>query len=167
MVERSPVPALAPAVGGFDLYYFGIPFIPCYCSGHPFHPVLLQWASLSSRVTAVGIPFIPCYCSGDPFHPVLLQWHVKDPGHFPKKKKKMQMAGYIYTHIHPTYVASHKVTLLLPSAWLYSVHRTCAETEAVSCGPSHVRTKQRFRHLADIQDVPCESYSHSFRVAYH
>ena len=44
---------------------------------------------------------------------------------------------------------------MLPGAWLYSVHRTCAETEAVSCGSSHVRTKQRIRHLADIFKTCC------------
>ena len=36
-----------------------------------------------------------------------------------------------------TYLALHD------GAWLYGVHRTCAETAAISRGTSHATTKQR------------------------
>ena len=38
------------------------------------------------------------------------------------------------THTPYIYMALHEVTY----AWLYGVHRTCAETAAVSCGISYV-----------------------------
>ena len=35
-------------------------------------------------------------------------------------------------------------------AWLYGVHRTCAETAAVSRGTSHVTVKQRCKHSTSV-----------------
>ena len=59
---------------------------------------------------------------------------------FPVILPEMQVAGYSWTHMHPNYVALHEVTPWT-GVWLYSVHRTCAETAAVSCGTSHAATK--------------------------
>ena len=54
---------------------------------------------------------------------------------------KLQVAGYSYTHIHPTYAASR------------------AETAAVPRGTSHVTTKQRCKYTpaVDIQERAMES----------
>ena len=49
--------------------------------------------------------------------------------------------------------------------WLHGVHRTCAETAAVSRGISHVSTKQRCNRFG-YSNRAVLSDSHSFRVAY-
>ena len=36
-------------------------------------------------------------------------------------------------------------------AWLYGVHRTCAQTAAVSCGTSHASAVTTLTTLVDIQ----------------
>ena len=56
--------------------------------------------------------------------------------------------------MHPRYMASNKVTLKT-DAWMYGVHRTCAETAAVSRGTSKGRTKYRCKHFLDIQKLRC------------
>ena len=61
---------------------------------------------------------------------MLPQSHVKDPGHSAKSAGgRLQ----VNTCIHLMYVALHGVTWCM----LYGVHRTFAETAAVSCGTSH------------------------------
>ena len=40
-------------------------------------------------------------------------------------------------------------------AWLYGVHRTCAETAAVSCGTSHASAVSRYTTSVDIQKHSC------------
>ena len=52
-------------------------------------------------------------------------------------------------------------------AWLYGVHRTCANTAAVPRGTSHVTTKQRCKCITSVE-IPkraMKGYSHSFRIA--
>ena len=68
--------------------------------------------------------------------PVLPQCHVNDPGH------SAESAGYSSTHMHPMYLASNKV-ILQTGAWLYGVHRPCAEKAAVSRGTSHANQTAR------------------------
>ena len=68
----------------------------------------------------------PCYRSSTQKIPVILP--------------KVPVAGYSYTRRHPTGVAWNEVTLYT-GAWLYGVHRTCAETAAVLRGISYVITK--------------------------
>ena len=47
------------------------------------------------------------------------------------------------------YVAVNKVTLQT-GAWLYGVHRTCAEAATVSCRTNHVTSKQLCRYTASM-----------------
>ena len=47
-------------------------------------------------------------------------------------------------------------------AWLYGVHRTCAETAAVSCGTSHASIK--YTTSVDIKKMHCRKASHSCRI---
>ena len=51
----------------------------------------------------------------------------------------------------PTFVASNKVTLYA-AACFYGAHTTCAETAAVSRGMSYVKTKQRCRYTASVDN---------------
>ena len=67
--------------------------------------------------------------------PVLRQEHVKDPGHSAKSA-----GGRLQLNTHTPYVCGF--------AWLYGVHRTCAETAAVSCGTTSVDIqKTRYKKL--------------------
>jgi len=45
--------------------------------------------------------------------------------------------------MQPTYVVLHQATW--HAAWLYGVHRTCAETATVTRGTIHMTTKQRYK----------------------
>ena len=56
--------------------------------------------------------------------------------------------------MHSTYVASNKLTLST-DACLHGVHRTRAETAAVSDGTSHVTTKQRCDHFIGYGKTRC------------
>ena len=63
--------------------------------------------------------------------PVLPQKHVKDPGHSAKSA-----GGRLCLNTHTPYVYMW-LCMKQRGAWLYGVHRTCAEMAAVSCGTSH------------------------------
>ena len=60
-----------------------------------------------------------------PFHPCVTAVARKRSQSFCQKCRLQ-----LNTHIYLMYVALREVT------WLYGVHRTCAETAAVSCGTS-------------------------------
>ena len=68
-----------------------------------------------------------------PFHPRVTTVARKRSRSFCQKCRWQVIAKHAYTLRILTYVALHEVTW----AWLYGVHRTCAETAAVSCGTSH------------------------------
>ena len=57
--------------------------------------------------------------------------------------------------MHPTHVALNKVTPLT-DAWLYGMHRTCAETAAVSRGTNHTSNSAATNSVA-IQNTLCEA----------
>ena len=80
-------------------------------------------------------------------------------GAIPAILAKVQVTGYSLPHNHSPYMASNKVTLELVHGYNYGVHRTCAETAAVSRGTSDVTTKQRCNdtNSVDIQDVLCKA----------
>ena len=68
------------------------------------------------------------------------------------------------THMHPTHVASNKVTLK-NGPRMYGVHRACAETgSSFHAGTSLVTTKERCKYTiwVDIQGALCvKLLSHS------
>ena len=45
------------------------------------------------------------------------------------------------------------------NGWLYGVHRTCAETAAVSRGTSHATTKERSQYTTAIK-----GHNYSFKI---
>ena len=56
---------------------------------------------------------------------------VKDPGH------SARSAGGRLQPLKHAYTLRMWLCMKLHGAWLYGVHRICAETAAVSCGSSH------------------------------
>ena len=75
--------------------------------------------------------------------PVLSQQHVKDPGH-----STQSAGGGLHVNIHAPhgYMVSNTVTPET-GAWVYSVHRTCAEMASVLRGTSHATRKQLWNHF--------------------
>ena len=70
-----------------------------------------------------------CYC-GYPFHPRVTAVALKKSRSFCQKCRWQVTAKHAYTLRMWLCMKWH-------GAWLYGVHRTCAETAAVSCGTSH------------------------------
>ena len=66
---------------------------------------------------------------------MLPQQHVKDPGHSAKSA-----GGRLYFLQLNTYTLRMWFCMKRHGVWLYGVHRTCAETAAVSCGTSYAST---------------------------
>ena len=58
------------------------------------------------------------------------------------------------THVPYACGFDDKATLY-SGAWLYAVHRTCAETAAVLCGTSHVTTKQCCKYTGEYSCMHC------------
>ena len=94
-----------------------------------------SWVRVPYAVEAAGEFSSPGSTFGADFISVSLpQYHVKDP--YPSAKSAS--GSLQLTHMmHPTFVAWTEVPLET-GAWLYGVHRTCADTAAVSRGTSHV-----------------------------
>ena len=92
-----------------------------------------------SVLTLISVSVSPlCYCSSTQEILVILP--------------KVQVADYSWTHMHPAYVTLNKMTLQT-GAWLYDVHRSCAEVAAIWHHTSLVTTKQfcRYTISVDIQ----------------
>ena len=54
---------------------------------------------------------------------------------------------YIYTHMHPTYMALHEVIDVVHGCMVYTEH---AQKAAVSHGTSHVTTKQHCKYTTSV-----------------
>ena len=93
---------------------------------------------------SVSVP-PPCYRSSKYKIPVILP--------------KVQVAGYSWTRMHPTYVALHKVT------WWHGcmVYTERAATAAVSHGTSHVTTEQRCKYTTSVADIQNSAINTSLR----
>jgi len=91
-----------------------------------------------------------------PFHP-----HVTTVAH-KRSRSFCQKCRWQVTAKH-TYTLRMWLCLKWHGAWLYAVHRTCAETAAVSCGTSHasaVSTPLRWI----LKNKKCYKASHSYRT---
>ena len=79
-----------------------------------------------------------------PFHPRVTAVACKRPRSFCQKCRWQVTAKHAYTLRMWLCMKWHGV-------WLYGVHRTCAETAAVSCGSSHASAVSTDTTSVDIQ----------------
>ena len=92
-----------------------------------------------------------------PFHPCVTAVAHKRPRSFCQKCRWQVTAKHTYTLRMWLCMKWH-------GAWLYGVHRTCAETAAVSCGTSHASAVSTDTTSVDIQKTRYKA-SHSCRTA--
>ena len=81
------------------------------------------------RISFSTIDFLCWLLFRYPFHPRVTAVARKRSRSFCQKCRWQVTAKHAYTFMY--------VALKWHGAWLYGVHRTCAETAAVSCGTSH------------------------------
>ena len=76
-----------------------------------------------------------------------------------------KVPGYVTLNMHAPYVCGLQNWC---SKLVYDMHKMCADTAGISCGTSHVTTKQccKYTTLVDIKKCTMKSYSHSFRITY-
>ena len=90
------------------------------------------------------LTLIFCTCST----PVLPQQHVKDPGHSTKSG-----GGRLQLNTHTPYLCGFEWSVTVNWCmvkWCKCIHRTSAETAAVSRGTSHATTKECYQHTASV-----------------
>ena len=87
------------------------------------------------------------------------------PWKIPDFLPNMQVAGYSWTRIHPSYVALHEVTC--HGAWLYGVHRTRRDGSSFTWHqPCKNQTALHVHHFGWYSKRAITiSDSHSFRIA--
>ena len=71
------------------------------------------------------------------------------------KRKRKTVTGYAKIRHYLGEGETNK--RLLPGAWLYGVHRTCADTPAVSRGTSHVTINSAVTTAVAIQKRLCKA----------